>query len=188
MMTIVNDNTQISNTWSVLRIQDTFGYGYQAQDSQFDNAAISEGWEVLFTGMLADVAIRYRDIYRAAGKPEPTATPDLSDLLSYDMTEPVEDRDSSTASEFDLIQIEWGGRVIEGVITFFDEDTVEIDGFIEVTPAYFLKHATLIAKADADSGFMKTYGAYLDELNQNWNTIYAFATNAQNRQELGEAA
>lgn len=180
-------------TWSVLRKPDSpafslvYGYGYVAQDSGYDGQAVKEGWEVLVTGLQPEMAVRMRDIYKVAGKVK-TATPDLSDILSYDMTQEVEDRDSSIASEFDLIEIEYQGRMIEGVITYHDEDMVEIDGFIEVSPAYFLKHATLIAKADSDCGFITEYGQYLKQLDENQKELFAYAAKAQSTLEYSEVA
>jgi hypothetical protein len=184
---MINENTQINKTYALLAFYDLFGAGYLVQEDEHTAAAIKDGWQVIMSGRTRVEADYAYNLYKNTGKPETVAN-DLGTLLTYDYTEEVENRDSSVAEEFDDIEIEWNGRVIDGTITFIDETTVELDGFTEIPAAYFLAHATLIAKADADSGFMKTYGAYLDELNQNWNTIYAFATNAQNRQELGEAA
>jgi hypothetical protein len=170
-------------TWSVIRTQDAFGYGYLAQDSQFDNEAEREGWEVLFTGMYPELACKFADIYRRAGCPqtELTASPDLSNLLTWDMTAPVEERVSESAEEFDLVSVEYNGRMIEGVITFFDEDTVELDGFIEIPVSHFLANATLIAKADADCGFVTEYTAYLTEQKSKWDNLVNIATETQTR-------
>lgn len=175
--------TSKSNTWSVLRRADSFGYGYVAQDSQFDNEATCEGWEVMFVGMPAELAIKFRDIYSRAGIPqvELTSTPDLSNLLTYDMTQPIEDRQVDDASEYDLVSVEWQGRVIEGVITWFDETAIELDGFVVMPVEHFLQNATLIAKADSDCGFITEYTAYLLEQDEKWSHLYDLAIEAQNR-------
>lgn len=187
MMNSIAQNTE--KTYSLLRFIDLFGTGYLVQEDVHTAAAISEGWDVIMSGRTKAEADYAHNLYKTAGQPQgATATPDLSDLLTYDFTSEIEDRDSSVAEEFDLVELEWNGRVIEGTITYHDEDTVEIDGFIEVSPTYFLKHATLIAKADSDSGFMKTYGAWLTKLDENQKELFAYAAKAQNQLKYGEVA
>lgn len=186
---MINQNAQINNTWSVLRRPDAFGYGYQAQDSQFDAEAEREGWEVLFAGMHPQTAIKFRDIYRTAGVLQ-TDTPSFDDLLVYDMTQPQEDR-VGDFQEFDLIYTPLDskrGTWIEAVITDFDEDTVELDGYLLVARELVEQHAVLIAKAEADCGFITEYNAYLSDLEENWNTLYAIANEAQNSITGGAAA
>lgn len=180
--------TSSKATWSVLRKEDAFGYGYQAQDSQFDSESTREGWEVLFTGMLPEVATRYRDIYRNAGQPQgATATPDLSDLLTYDFTDVQENRFAEFAEEFDLVRVPYAGMWIEGTITEITEDYIEIDGYWIVDIEDALK-GELIAKADADSGFIIEYGQYLDRLNENYEVLYATAIQTQKQLGFGEVA
>jgi hypothetical protein len=187
----ISESTQEHNnaTWSLLRRADSLGFGYIAQDSQFDTEAVREGWEVMFTGMPAPLAIQFRDIYKRAGVPqlELTSTPDLSDLLTYDFTDVQENRIAEFAEEFDLVRVPYAGMWIEGTITAITEDYIELDGFwmIDIEDAL---QGELIAKADSDSGFITEYGKYLDELEQNWERTYAIAVSEQNRLELDEVA
>lgn len=184
-MNSITQNTE--KTYSLLRFIDLFGTGYLVQEDAHTATAVSEGWEIIMSGRTRAEADYAYNLYKCAGKPETTAN-DLGTLLTYDMTQEVEDRDSSFASEFDLIEIEYQGRMIEGVITYHDEDMVEIDGFIEVSPAYFLKHATLIAKADSDCGFITEYGQYLKQLDENQKELFAYAAKAQSQLEYSEVA
>lgn len=181
------ETTTSKETYSVISFTDIFGTGYKVQRTEYVNDAIAEGWQVIVKSCDLARAEHIATIYRTAGIPETTAN-DLGGLLTYDMTQEVEDRDSSIASEFDLIEIEYQGRMIEGVITYHDEDMVEIDGFIEVSPAYFLKHATLIAKADSDCGFITEYGQYLKQLDENQKELFAYAAKAQSTLEYSEVA
>lgn len=169
-----------SNTYAVIANYDAFGGGYLVQSTAYLATAIADGWQVLVSGLEYVIANRIAETYRNAGKVEATATPDLSDLLTYDMTLPIENRQSESAQEFDLVAVEYKGRIIEGTITFFDEYEVEIDGCFVMSRAAFLKTATLIAKADDDSGFLVEYNEYLTELDQNWSELYEVAAIAQN--------
>lgn len=180
-MTIVAQSNTNSNTWSVLRKQDTFGFGYQAQDSQFDGIAIREGWELMFNGMPAELAIKFRDIYRTAGTPqtELTATPSLDDLLVFDFSEDIETRAGQTVQEYDLVKIQLNGVYVDAVVTYYDADTVEFDGFIEVSRQYAENHMELIAKADAECGFVTENNRVIDEQRERMNDLYQIAVRVE---------
>jgi hypothetical protein len=172
--------TPINTTYAVLAYRDLFGTGYLVHEASHVTAAVTDGWQVLVSGCNREYADSICQIYKTAGRGE-TQSPDLSDLLTYDMTLPIAERVSESAEEYDLVQVKWQGRVIEGIITWFDEDTIELDGFIEMPVSHFLANATLIAKADADCGFVTEYTAYLTEEKSKWDNLYELAVEAQTR-------
>lgn len=178
-MTIVAESNTNSNTYSVIRSISNDGYLVQADE--YSRAASCEGWDILVSGVELSIAERIATIYRNAGK---TQSPSFDDLLTYDMTLPIEERVSEFASEYDLVAVEYQGRVIEAVITFWDDETVELDGFIEMPVSQFLATATLIAKADADCGFVTEYSAYIIEQQERMNALYNIAVETS----LGMAA
>lgn len=169
--------TPKNTSYAVLSFTDLFGTGYLVQATEHVAAAIADGWQVLVSGCAREYADSICQIYKTAGRGA-TSTPDLSDILVYDFTETVETRAGQTVQEFDLIRIPVNGVMLEATVTYFDEDTVELDGFIEVSRKYAETHAELIAKAESDCGFISDYNLYLQDQAEKWERIYAVAIHA----------
>jgi hypothetical protein len=169
---------QTKNNWSVITSSDG---GYVAQLSIANASARAEGWTVLHTNLTIEEACAIRD-----GLKHPVPT--FDDLLIFDFTEPVEKRQNYTVQEFDLIEVPYWGNMIDGIVTYFDADTVELDGHFEISRHYVERHGRLIAKAEDDSGFIIEYAEWLDTLEQNWENLYDVAISAQNKYQKGAAA
>jgi hypothetical protein len=187
--------------FAVMSFADLFGTGYLVQAESEVAAAVADGWEVLVENCDRETADHIAAIYKYAGKD--TATPDLSDLLEHDYTEPQENRTADSVQEFDTIYTpiidldEYDADElatmrnalwVEGVITFIDEDTIELDGFLTIDRKIAEKYGELICKAVADCGFLVEYGNYLDQLNENMETLYAVALSEQTRLSNGKVA
>ena len=176
------------STFAVLRFTDLFGTGYLVHSQADVAAAIADGWEVIADGLTRADADNICRIYKYAGQPESNVASVLSDLLVYDFTETVETRAKQTVQEFDLVRLaldlDGNGKIWrEHTVTYFDTETVELDGCIEVSRGYALANMKLIAKAE-DNDFVIEYGQFLTEESEKWNALYTIAVEAS----LGMAA
>jgi hypothetical protein len=172
---MIIENAAKHNTFAVLTFRDIFGSGYLVHQASHVAAAIADGWEVIADGLTRADADNVCRVYKTAGQPESNIAPVLSDLLVYDFTQDIETRAGQTVQEFDLIRLPVNGIMMEATVTWFDEDTVELDGFIEVSRHYAETHAELIAKAESDCGFISEYNSYLQDQAEKWERIYAVA-------------
>lgn len=187
---MIQENATKHNTFAVIAQYDTFGAGYLVQSTAYLAAAIADGWQVLVENRSRDEAEHIARIYKYAGKPEANTTPVLNDLLTYNHTEQVEERDTNGATMFDTVYVPMveldemstegmaairGAVWVEGVVTDIAEDTIELDGYLDIDRRIAEKYGEIIVKADTTGGFMDEYAEWIETLNQNMETCYAIA-------------
>jgi hypothetical protein len=169
--------TPINTTYAVLAYRDLFGNGYLVHSQADVAAAIADGWEVIASELTRADADNVCRIYKYAGTPETNIAAVTEGMLTHDFTETVEIRSGYIIQEFDLIRLPVNGIWMEGTVTYFDADCVEIDGFIEVEREIAEAHAELIAKAETNA-FIIEYGQILTEEMEKWNALIEIAIQA----------
>lgn len=164
-----------NTTYAVIR--SLSGDGYLVHPQAHVGEAVRDNWEVMVANRTFEEAENIRRIYQFAGTPDSNIAVVTDGILTHDFTEEIEIRNGYIIQEFDLIRAPYAGRWIEGTVTYFDEDTVELDGFIEVEREVAEAHAELIAKAETNS-FIIEYGEYIAAEQEKWNALVEIAIQA----------